>query len=153
MTNSTARVSGLTCSAIHYACLVICLTAGLLIAPARADVESCRNFEIHHTTFNSLLISPAVAAAHNITRSKRRIITNITIIQNGKSVTANVAGTNTNLFNQLFTMQFDEIIEPGAIYYLANQLIDERDTLAFKVNIIPTGQSQTCNIQFTRQYY
>ena len=117
-----------------------------------AETVQWRGYDIHYTTFNSLLIPQEVAQAHNIVRSKYRIVTNVSILKDGNPSPATVTGINTNLLNQLFTMEFDEVTEKSAIYYLSNQLIDERDSLRFTIQVMPAGEPDAFELQFTRQY-
>ena len=126
----------------------------LALAPASllAETVKWRGYDIHYTTFSSTLIPQEVAAAHNIVRSEYRIVTNVSILKDGEPVKAKVTGRNTNLLNQLFTMEFDEVTEKTAIYYLANQLIDERDTLRFTINVLPVGETNAFELKFIRQY-
>jgi hypothetical protein len=49
-------------------------------------------------------------------------------------------------------MEFDEVTEKTAIYYLANQLIDERDTLRFTISVLPAGEADAYELKFMRQY-
>jgi hypothetical protein len=44
-------------------------------------------------------------------------------------------------------------LEPNAIYYLANQLVDERDTLRYSISIQPQGSEATYLLEFGRDYY
>lgn len=117
------------------------------------DMVEWQGYKIYYTSLSSMLITPTVAKAHNIVRSKRRIVTNITIRKDNEAISAEVAGNTTNLFGQIFTMDFDLVEEPGAIYYLSNQLIDERDTLKFEINISPAGFDQSYILKFKRQYF
>ena len=119
---------------------------------AAAETIQWQGYDIHYTTFSSLLIPQEVAAAHNIARAKNRIVTNISILKDSEPQAAMVSGTNSNLLNQLYTMDFTEVTESSAIYYLANQLIDERDTIRFDINIQPAGSVDTFNLEFMRQY-
>lgn len=119
---------------------------------AAAETIEWQGYEIHFTTFSSLLIPPEIAAMHDIDRAKNRIVTNISILKEGEPQTAIVRGQNTNLLNQLYTMEFTEVQESSAVYYLANQLIDERDTLRFKIQLTPTGIDDTYEFEFMRTY-
>jgi hypothetical protein len=100
-----------------------------------------------------MLIPADVAKAHNIVRSRRRIVTNISVRKADSVVAAKLEGRSTNLFGQIFNMEFDEVIETGAIYYLSNQLIDERDTLNFEIVISPDDSESAYNLKFKRQYF
>lgn len=124
----------------------------LLASSALAETVKWRDYSIHYTTFSSTLIPEEVASAHNIVRSEYRIVTNVSILKDGEPVKAVVTGSNSNLLSQLFTMTFDEVTEKNAIYYLANQLIDERDTLRFTIKVQPYGEPDVYEFKFVRQY-
>ncbi len=119
---------------------------------ARAETIAWQGYDIHYTTFSSLLIPQEVAAAHEIDRSKNRIVTNISILRVGQPQSATITGHHSNLLNQLYSMDFVEVNESSAIYYLANQLIDERDTIRFDINIKPNNSVESYNLKFMRQY-
>ena len=121
--------------------------------PCHAEVINWQGFDIHYTTFNSMLIPNEVALAHGIVRSKRRIITNITIRKDDQAVSAKLSGTSVNLLSQLSSMEFNKVTEAGAIYYLADQIVDERDTLVFRIDIQPVAHEDTYHLKFTRQYH
>ena len=50
-------------------------------------------------------------------------------------------------------MNFVEVVEQDAVYYLANQVVNERDTIRFSINVKPEQTGKTYNLKFTRQYY
>lgn len=133
-----------------------CLFPLLLLHSASAgsdQFETWNGYEIHYTTFSSLIIPSQVAEAHGIVRSKNRIVTNLSIRQDGGSIRADVNGTSTNLLEQVTPMNFTEVVEQDAVYYLANQVINERDTIRFSINIKPEHINKTYNLEFTRRYY
>ena len=136
--------------------LKICFFPALLFhAPALwADqFVSWSGYEIHYATFSSLIIPSQVAETHGIIRSKNRIVTNLSIQQDGSSIRAGVNGTSTNLLEQVTSMNFVEVVEQDAVYYLANQMVNERDTIRFSINVKPEQTGKTYNLKFTRQYY
>ena len=112
-----------------------------------------QGFDIHYNTFSSLLIPAEVAKAHGISRSKSRIITNISIVKNGDPTTAQVTGHSLNLLGQLTNLDFVEVNENTGIYYLANQIVDEKDTLRFSIKIQPAGSEDAFDLKYNRQYY
>ncbi|MCB1646058.1 MAG: DUF4426 domain-containing protein [Pseudomonadales bacterium] len=123
------------------------------IARAKAaQFISCQGFDIHYTTFSSMLIPAQVAAAHNIVRSEQRIVTNISVRKANQPVRAIVSGTATNLLNQMETMQFEEVLEQTAVYYLASQLVDERDRVSYDLLVTPVGATSACQLSFIRDY-
>ncbi|MEX2326951.1 MAG: DUF4426 domain-containing protein [Pseudomonadales bacterium] len=112
-----------------------------------------QDYDIHYTTFTSSLVPAEVAGVHGIVRSDQRIVTNIVILQNGRPIAARIKGSATNLLNQLFDLNFVEVKEQDAIYYLASQIIDQRDTIRFAIDVTPVNSSETYSFKFTRQYY
>ena len=120
--------------------------------PLVAETVRWQGFDIHYTTFSSMLIPADVAAMHDIARAQNRIVTNVSILKDGVPQRAEVSGQNTNLLNQLFGMTFTEVRETTAVYYLSNQLIDERDTLRFEIDISPEDLDDTFKLKFMRQY-
>ncbi len=133
-----------------------CLFSILLFYSATTHADqfvSWAGYEIHFATFSSLIIPVDVAQTHGIVRAKNRIVTNISIQQHEHSVKAMVVGTSTNLLGQVMTMDFAEVVEHSAVYYLANQVINERDTIRFHIQVQPEGADMAYNLKFTRQYY
>ncbi len=126
----------------------------LMISASRAEqFVQWQGFDIHYNTFSSLLIPPEVAKAHGISRSKHSIITNISIVENGIPKTAKVTGQSLNLLGQLTQLAFIEVNERTGFYYLASQIVDEKDTLRFSFRIKPSGSEETYDLNYNRQYY
>ncbi len=140
-------------------CTIVCVIScamGNLLAVSTAHAEQFvqwQGFDIHYNTFSSLLIPAEVAKAHGISRSKSRIITNISIVKNGDPTTAQVTGHSLNLLGQLTNLDFVEVNENTGIYYLANQVVDEKDTLRFSIKIQPAGSEDAFDLKYNRQYY
>jgi len=112
-----------------------------------------QEFDIHYTTLSSRLIPANVAKLHGITRADNRMVTNISIRKQGQPVMASVQGTVTNLLNQQSVLDFTQVLEPNAVYYLANQLVDEKDTLRYAISIQPKASDSTYLLEFVRNYY
>ena len=118
-----------------------------------------QGYDIHYTILSSRLIPAEVAKLHGIIRADNRMVTNLSIRKTSKTgekgdpVTASIHGTATNLLNQQSVLDFTEVLEPNAIYYLANQLVDERDTLRYSISIQPQSSEATYLLEFGRNYY
>ncbi len=50
-------------------------------------------------------------------------------------------------------MDFVEVREQDAIYYLSNQVINERDTVRFAIRIQPLDTDQAYQLTYKRQYF
>lgn len=131
----------------------IALMLFLLPARAHADSLGCDGDVIQYTTFVSTIIPAEVAAAQGIIRSKDHLITNITVLKQGRAVDAKVVGTATNLLDQPSELLFKPIREEGSVYYLATQVASERDTIRYAISVTPAGAQQACKLDFIRNYY
>lgn len=127
--------------------------AWLVPLSAMADSMHCDGYVIEYTSFDSTIIPPKVAAAHGIVRSRNRVIANVTVLRDGKSVAAKVTGTATNLLNQTTSLSFEPVREKDTVYYLATQVVSQRDTIRYAIDVTPAGGQQACRLHFIRDYY
>ena len=110
-----------------------------------------KEHRIHYTTFSSLIIPPDVASAHGIVRSEKRIVLNVSVLKQDIPATATISGHVINLLNQRFELEFDEVNESEAIYYLANYLALEHDILRFNLDV-QLNAIESVPINFVRRY-
>lgn len=131
------------------------LVAGLMLLTAlpaqAAQFVDHGPYRIHYSAFSSLLIPAEVARLHGITRSENEVVVNIAAVADGEAVTVAVAGLVTNLLNQQAGLNFVEVREADAIYYLAAHTAFEEDTLRFQITVTPP-EMKPVNIEFLRRY-
>ena len=113
--------------------LIFCL---LLALPAFAErKQTFGELDVHYSVFNSSFLQPDIAAAAGLTRSKTVGVLNIAALKGGKGQPAKVGGTLKNLLGQTVELQFKQVLESGAVYYLAEFPLREREILTFSVNV------------------
>ncbi|WP_187409859.1 DUF4426 domain-containing protein [Saccharophagus sp. K07] len=137
--------------------LIICCSLGLSIAQAD-DVESSKDFgefTVHYSTFNSLFIPADIAAVHNLVRAKDQTLINIAVQRNSdsQSVPAKVTGTAKNLMQQLKTIDFKTIEEPGAVYYIGALRHTNEEVFHLDINIVPEGKTEPLKFRLSRKLY
>ena len=128
---------------------------------ANATAENSRvfgDYVVHYNAFRSDTLSPEIAQAYELTRRNNRIIVNITVLKKvmgttGKPVAATVAGNASNLTGQMKNMEFREIKEGTAIYYLAELKVSDGEFLKFKINITPEGEEGPARLQFSKRFF
>jgi hypothetical protein len=128
---------------------------------ANATAENSRvfgDYVVHYNAFRSDTLSPEIAKAYELTRRNNRIIVNITVLQKvmgttGKPVAATVAGNASNLTGQMKSLEFREIKEGTAIYYLAELKVSDGEFLKFKINITPEGEEGPARLQFSKRFF
>ena len=133
----------------------------LLGFSAGAAAENSRvfgNYVVHYNAFRSDTLSPEIAKAYELTRRNNRIIVNITVLKKvmgttGKPVPATISGNASNLTGQLKNLEFREIKEDTAIYYIAELKVSDGEFLKFKVNITPEGEEGPARLQFSKRFF
>jgi hypothetical protein len=133
----------------------------LLGSISNAFAENSRvfgDYVVHYNAFRSDTLSPEMAKAYDLTRRNNRIIVNITVLKKvmgttGKPVQATVTGNASNLTGQLKTLEFREIKEDTAIYYLAELKVSDGEFLKFRLNIAPQGEQGPARLQFSKRFF
>lgn len=142
-------------------CLLLAMGLFLSAAgfPALADQsKTFGDYSIHYSAFTTDMLTADVARAYNITRSKNRAMLNISVLKKvmdttGKPVRARVEATATNLSSQLKTFEIRELNDQGAIYYIAEAPVSNRETLRFNIAITPEGEENTYSFTFQQQFF
>jgi len=134
----------------------------LLISLAfNAQAEKSMKFGdyiVHYNAFRSDQLTPDIAKAYGLTRRNNRMVLNITVQKLAKDgsttpIKAKVEGFASNLSSQVKNLDFKEIYDGDAIYYLAQSQVSNRETLKFEIKATPEGASITANIKFKQQFF
>ena len=136
--------------------LLACHALGSL---AQTDVQQrFGNYILHYSVFNSSFIDPQIADLHNITRGDNIALVNIAVTRataGGESLglAASVSGRMQNLIMQSRQLDFREISEGQATYYLAAFRIDNGDPQHFFITVQPEDSNTPLELEFTRTLY
>ena len=120
---------------------------------AEQNMQKLGNLNVHYIALNSTFLTPEIAKAYEITRSKYNALINISVLDNtiagtpAKSVT--LTGTATNLLGQIASLDFIEVKEGDAIYYLAELKFSNEDLFRFDININDGNNRQQLKFQHT----
>lgn len=144
----------------HLTCLFIFLSS-LQVSANDNNVGSTKNttvmgsMKIHHMAIDSTLFSPEIARAYNIERSRYNALVNIAVLDNSlpntPAQTVSIMGSAKNNIGQLKALEFDEIKEGSAIYYLAQVNFSNEETLHF--NLMITNGNETHTLKFSQKFY
>ncbi len=100
------------------------------------------DLKIFYSAFGSSFISPEVAATNNIVRGKGKGLINIAVIKElGVGVSSKITGRLSNILQQTQVLEFVEVREQTAIYYLAPFEFDNEDFLTFRINVSPESDA------------
>jgi len=110
-------------------------------------------YKAFFSVFNSSFIPPEVAQAYKLVRAKDRALVNIAILK-GNAIAGSagtVSGTYTNLLQQTKTLEFAQIKEQNATYYLAPLRFTSEDILRFDITVQPAGSEAPHSFSFSRK--
>jgi hypothetical protein len=127
------------------------LTACLSVTAMAADVikgermETFGDVTVHYNTFNSTFLTPDIAKAAELNRSKNQGVINISVLKDGKPQMAQVTGTVKDLTSQSVNLSFKQITEQGAIYYIAQYPVPQQETRTFDIKVQTGDKINTIN--------
>lgn len=137
------------------------LTAMLLItgiASATPVSKEFGEYTVHVNAFNSDTLQPSMAKAYNIVRSKNRGLLTISVVKkslsdNPKPVKAKVRGKATNLTGQLKDIQIREINDGGAVYYISEFHVADKEVLDFTLYLTLNDNSSPFTVELRQQFF
>ena len=134
----------------RFVSLVFCL---LLALPAVAErKQTFGELDVHYSVFNSSFLQPDVAAAAGLTRRKTVGVLNIAALKDGKGQAAKVSGTLKNLLGQTSELKFKQVLESGAVYYLAEFPLRQREMLTFNIQV-QIGDAAPHTLTFNQEVF
>jgi hypothetical protein len=142
--------------AIH----VLVLLALVMAVGAKAQAggqQDFGDFVVHYNALNTDFLSPSVARSYGITRSRNRALINISVLKKtlgvgGEPQLAQVTGKAINLRGQTRSLEFRELRDDSAIYYIAELGIDDGETLDFSIQAVPHS-GEPLSVRFRQQFF
>lgn len=115
-------------------------------------------YTVHYNVFNSKTIPAEVAKIYQLTRSKDLALVNISLTKTENGVTtlglpAKISVKAVNLMQQVKELEFKEIKEPEATYYLAPFRHTNEEDIRFEVSVLPEGETKALAVSFTRRLF
>ncbi|AHK16994.1 MULTISPECIES: DUF4426 domain-containing protein [Thalassolituus] len=115
-------------------------------------------YEVHYIGLNSSFLPEDAAAAYNIPRSRSLGYLSISILKDeggelAVPVSAKLTGTIRNLIGQVRELEFREIKETNAVYYISTFRFDDKDMYTIDLKATPEGQPRTFDVTFSQQFY
>lgn len=129
--------------------LVLITVLGLAAAVHAEQKQDIGGYEAHYSVIATTFLRPEIAADYGITRARDRALLNVAIIDPATGpVKAEVSGSVKDLLSQTRALEFSEVEEGEAVYYLATLRHDDQETLRFTVTVrTPDGASHELRFQ------
>lgn len=141
--------------------LALALLLGVVFQPASAQsntYEEFGNYRVFYSVFNSTFLTPEIAELHGFSRASNRALVNIALIhstEEGDSLglPARVEGAAQNLIMQSKPLNFVEVRDGDAVYYLASFSFNNEEPLHFTINVDHEGTASPYQVKFTKTLY
>jgi len=116
------------------------------------------DYVVHYNAFRSDTISPDIAKQYGLPRANNRALINIAVLKKvlnttGMPTKSTITGHASNLTGQLKQLEFKEITEGTAIYYLAETKISDGEFLKFEIKIMPEGETKAARLNFNKRFF
>ena len=120
-----------------------------LAGPAAAEqMQPIGGFEAHYSVVPTTFLRPEIAASYDVTRGRDRAI----LDAEGVPVRAEVSGVVRNLLEQVQPLEFRQVVEGVAVYYLAEVKHTDREVLRFALQV-ETPDGGTHDVRFNQKMY
>ena len=127
--------------------------------PALAENSTkAGGYVIHHNAFSADTLSPDVAKAYGIQRSKYRGLLNVSVIKaeagtTGTPTAARVEVNTVNLTGQKSRIPMRELKDQDAIYYIGELPVHDQQTVNFVIEVTPEGSKETYSAKLSQQFF
>ena len=134
---------------------VALLTLAVITTAYAENMKKMDNINVHYIALGSTFLTPEIAKAYGIERSRYKGLVNISVLDNtqkgnpAKTVIMN--GKARNDVGQIKSLEFTEVVEGEAVYYLAQVSYSNEETIYFDINITDKGQQH--NLKFSQKFY
>ncbi len=140
----------------RYLSFIYCLLLASLTLPSYAEQAIYSpDYDIHYNAFNTMMVPPEVAQSYGFTRARNRPLLNISVPDSSttQALPAVVTGTRTNIIGQLLPLEFVQIKEQNAIYYIAQLRFTEEEMWRFELQIQPDLNADAIPLKFSQTFY
>lgn len=113
------------------------------------------DWEVHYNAFNSTLLRPEMAKQYGLSRSETLATLNISVLaanlpgKPGQQV--EISGYVMNPLSQQTRLEFREIVEADAVYYIAQTRFTNLETLRFFITL--KQGNQTHELRFHKEFW
>jgi|AACY02.13.fsa_nt_gi hypothetical protein len=137
----------------HYL-LAASLVLALFISPLQAEQKKVLGpWDVHYIAFDSTMLDAKVAQSYQLQRSLYQAVLNISVLNSSdqKAQQVRISGTATDLTQKQIELEFREVKEGEAIYYLAQVPVHDQKHLKFKLEIWQGTEHQ--QLEFSQVFY
>ena len=137
--------------------LLIALSLSLFVmtSVSAENMKKLGSMNVHYMAIGSTFFTPEIAKVYGITRSRYNGLINISVLDNSQkgtpAKTVSITGKAKNNLGQFKDLEFKEVKEGNAIYYLAQVKYRNEETLHFDITINDGKEKQ--KLKFSQKFY
>ena len=135
------------------------LAVSFLAFGFNSQAENAKEFAEHIVYFNAFptdSLPAQMTKQYGLKRSKNYAMINISVMEKGTGVPvgvkSNVTGELKNLMGQSRELEFREIKEGKAVYYIAQIGVQSKETVNFNIDIKPEGGQEKYEVKFSKKF-
>jgi hypothetical protein len=130
----------------------------ILASTVNAQTERFGDYVVYYSVVNSTFVTPEIADQYGITRGDRNAFLNISVqksVEEGldEPVTAVITGVKQNMLQQQDAIEFREVTEGTAIYYIGEFRFSNAEPVLFRLEITPEGESRPFELEWNTRVY
>ena len=119
---------------------ILLFVISMLVLSTSAHAEQKKElgqWEVHYIVFPTTFLTPEIAKANGLIRSKYNALVNISVLDKETKVAQRIdlSGTARNLIGTTKPLNFKRVIDGDAIYYLAPLSFRHMEKYTFSVDI------------------
>jgi len=143
---------------LQYVPLLLALMLSASFSAVAENSTIVGDFTVHYNAFTTSTLTPEVAKAYGIQRSKYRGLLNVSVIKEqegttGTPVPARVQVKTRPLTGQDAPLAMREIKEQGAVYYIGEFPIRNQEQVNFVIEVTPEGTSEPFIVKMEQQFF
>lgn len=131
------------------------VTSVFMLNAHAENMKKIDHLDVHYIAFGATFLTPKIAKAYGIERSRYNGVINISVLDNSKEgkpakhvvITAKAR----NDLGQIKTLEFEEVTEGDAIYYLAQVTYSHEETYYFDITLNDGTGNKT--FSFKQKFY
>ena len=131
------------------------LSLFVMTSVSAENMKKLGSMNVHYMAIGSTFFTPEIAKAYGITRSRYNGLINISVLDNSQkgnpAKTVSLTGQAKNNLGQFKDLDFKEVKEGDAIYYLAQVNYSNEETIHFDIMINDGKDKQ--QLKFSQKFY
>ncbi|WP_198263876.1 DUF4426 domain-containing protein [sulfur-oxidizing endosymbiont of Gigantopelta aegis] len=139
--------------------LILSTALAFLILATVSQASNSKEYDdyiVYYNAFPTDSLPQAMTKQYGLKRSKNYAMINISVMEKAAGVPtgvkSKVTGHLKNLMGQTREIEFREVKEGKAVYYIAQIGVQSKETVNFIINIKPDGNKEKYEIKFSKKF-